>query len=178
MGLQNCARISQTARTSRHVLTDCRIELADSSDAAAIAAMSRDLIEYGLRWRWGPARVAASIGDRATNVAVARIGRRLCGFGIMKYRDLEAHLHLLAVHPSCQGKGVGAALVGWLENSALTAGIGVVYVEARSTNSIARAFYRKLGYREFAQANGYYENSEDAVRLAKDLWLGRIGPDA
>jgi len=160
------------------VLTDCRIELADSGDAAAIAAMSRDLIEYGLHWRWAPGRVAASIGDRATNVAVARIGRRLCGFGIMKYRDLEAHLHLLAVHPSCQGKGVGAELVGWLERSALTAGIGVVYVEARSANSVARAFYRKLGYREFAQANGYYENSEDAVRLAKDLWLGRVGPDA
>ena len=154
------------------------LSFAGVRDAQALAAMSRDLIEYGLRWRWGPARVAASIGDRATNVAIARIGRRLCGFGIMKYRDLEAHLHLLAVHPSCQGKGVGAALVGWLEDSALTAGIGVVYVEARSANSVARAFYRKLGYHEFAHASGYYENSEDAVRLAKDLWQGRVSPDA
>ena len=160
------------------MLTDCRIRLAETPDAAAIAAMSRDLIEYGLRWRWGPARVAASIGDRATNVAVAQVGGRLCGFGIMKYRDLEAHLHLLAVHPSCQGKGVGAALVAWLEDCALTAGIGVAYVEARSANSVARAFYRKLGYQEFAHASGYYENSEDAVRLAKDLWQGRVGPDA
>ncbi|MEP6939301.1 MAG: GNAT family N-acetyltransferase [Rudaea sp.] len=160
------------------MLTDCRIRLAQAGDAAAIAAMSRDLVEYGMRWRWGAARVAASICDRATNVAVARIGERLCGFGIMKYRDDEAHLHLLAVHPSCQGKGVGAALVAWLEDCALTAGIGVTYVEARSTNGVARAFYQKLGYRQFAHASGYYENSEDAVRLAKDLWQGQAGPVA
>jgi ribosomal-protein-alanine N-acetyltransferase len=88
----------------------------------------------------------------------------------MKYRENEAHLNLLAVDPSCQGRGIGAAIVAWLEDCALTAGIGVAYVEARSANRAARAFYRRLGYKEFALAAGYYQHAEDAVRLAKDLW--------
>ena len=155
------------------MLEDCEIRLARSAEATAIASMSRDLIEYGLDWRWDAARVVSSIRDRHANTAVAHLRGRLCGFGIMKYRDNEAHLLLLAVHPAYQKRGIGSALVGWLEECALTAGIGVVYLEARSRNAIARAFYRRLGYKEFALASGYYQRTEDAVRLAKDLWQGR-----
>ncbi len=154
-------------------MNECQIRLANQAEAPAIAAMSRDLIEHGLRWRWNAARVARSIADRDCNVAVAYLRDRLCGFGIMNYRENEAHLNLLAVHPAYQGRGVGAALVRWLEGCALTAGIGVVYVEARERNATARAFYRRLGYTEFALASGYYERAEDAVRLAKDLWQDR-----
>jgi ribosomal-protein-alanine N-acetyltransferase len=58
----------------------------------------------------------------------------------------------------------------WLEKTALVAGIGVVYLEARSSNEIARAFYRGLGYHEIKVVQGYYRGVESAVRLAKDLW--------
>jgi ribosomal-protein-alanine N-acetyltransferase len=77
---------------------------------------------------------------------------------------------LLAVQSDRQQRGIGAALLRWLEASALTAGIGVVYLEARATNHVARAFYRQLGYREFNILPRYYRGVEDAVRLAKDLW--------
>jgi len=50
-----------------------------------------------------------------------------------EYGDEDAHLNLLAVsHAAAQG--IGAAIVSWLENSALTAGIGAIYLEARSAN--------------------------------------------
>ena len=151
---------------------ECQIRLATTAEAPAIAAMSRDFIEHGLHWRWDAVRVARSIRDRSSNVAAAHVRGRLCGFGIMGYRENEAHLHLLAVHPAYQGQRIGSSLVRWLEDCALTAGIGVVYVEARSRNAAGRAFYRRLGYKEFALASGYYEHTEDAVRLAKDLWQG------
>ena len=156
-----------------NVSNEYRIRLATTADARAIAMMSRDLIEHGLRWRWDAARVDQCVRDRACNVAVACVQARQCAFGIMKYRENEAHLNLLAVSPAYQGRGIGTALVAWLEDCALTAGIGVAYVEARSANTAARAFYRKLGYKEFALASGYYERTEDAVRLAKDLWQER-----
>jgi ribosomal-protein-alanine N-acetyltransferase len=161
------------------VSNEYRIRLATAAEAPAIAAMSRDLIERGLEWRWDAARVRHCLRDRACNVAVASLQERVCGFGIMKYRENEAHLNLLAVDPACQGRGIGTAIVAWLEDCALTAGIGVAYVEARSANTVARAFYRRLGYKEFALAAGYYQRTEDAVRLAKDLWQERgASPDA
>ncbi len=152
------------------MIAECDIRLASPRDAHGIAIMSRDYVEQGLGWRWSPGRVLNSIRDRAANVAVASERGTLVGFGIMKYLDDEAHLHLLAVQPQHQRRGIGAALVAWLETSALTAGIGLVYVEARESNTQAREFYRKLGYKEFDSVSRYYRGMEDGIRLAKDLW--------
>jgi ribosomal-protein-alanine N-acetyltransferase len=153
------------------------IRLATHEDAAAIARMSRDLIEHGLGWSWTAPRVLRSIADRQTNVAVlpAPTGG-LAGFGIMKYHDEEAHLLLLAVQRGLQRCGFGSSLVAWLEASAQVAGIGQIYLEARAANASARAFYQHLGYREIQQVEGYYSGREASVRLARDLWLQRPQP--
>lgn len=147
------------------------IGLAQADDAPRIARMSRDLVEHGLAWRWTPPRVLRLVRDASTNVAVAREGMRIDGFGIMQYRDEDAHLVLFGVDPERRGRGVGRALMGWLEATALCAGIGVVRLEARASNEVARAFYRALGFIEVGQVCGMYARDEDGVRLAKDLWL-------
>lgn len=152
------------------MITSYDIQLALPGDAATIARMSRDLVECGLGWRWTPKRILDGICDGATNVAVARDGRRLAGFGIMAYRDEEAHLLLLAVQASYRRRGIGSALVAWLEAPALAAGIGMVRLEARRTNRAALAFYRRLGYKEMQVIHGYYRGMEDCVWIAKDLW--------
>ncbi|HEX6834406.1 MAG TPA: ribosomal protein S18-alanine N-acetyltransferase [Rudaea sp.] len=146
-----------------------QIRLAISSDAARIAAMSRDYVEAGLGWGWTPARVAHSIRNRATNVAIAEAEGELAGFGIMKYRDDEAHLLLFAVKPPLRRRGIGTALLHWLEESAVTAGIELIFLEARASNEAARAFYQRHGYRELATLKGYYSGREDAVRIGKDF---------
>jgi ribosomal-protein-alanine N-acetyltransferase len=147
------------------------IGLAHADDAPRIARMSRDLVEHGLGWRWTPTRVLRLVNDASSNVAVARDGVRIDGFGIMQYRDEDAHLVLFAVDPQRRGRGIGRALMGWLEATAVCTGIGVVRLEARASNHVARAFYRALGFIEVAQVRGMYAHDEDGVRLAKDLWL-------
>ena len=155
------------------------VRLASRSDAPAIAALSRDRIEQGLGWSWTTPRVLRSIGDRGTNVVIAHDRARRLGFGIMKYRDDEAHLLLLAVEADAGRRGIGSAMLRWLEHSALIAGVGQVYLEARLANGAARAFYAKQAYREIQTLPGYYqgrEGREACVRLAKDLWLAPVAP--
>ena len=156
------------------------LRLATAADAPAIAALSRDRIERGLGWRWTAPRVLRSIVDRNTNVVVATNAdssvARLLGFGVMHYHDDEAHLLLLAVRADAGRCGVGSSMVRWLEQSALVAGVGQVYLEARQTNAAARAFYAGLGYREIQTVPGYYLGREACVRLAKDLWLAPVAP--
>jgi len=144
--------------------------LACAADAQPIARMSRDCIEYGLNWKWKPARVLRSIADPSTNVIVCRDTRGLAGFAIMKYGDQEAHVLLLAVDGLRRRRGVGSALMAWLEPTARIAGLGVIRLEARYGNPAATRFYRKLGYREVARVRGLYDGIEDGVRFAKDLW--------
>ena len=56
----------------------------------------------------------------------------LAGFGIMKYQDTDAHLMLFAVAPEFRRRGIGNALMDWLETSAITAGIELIWLEAES----------------------------------------------
>ena len=151
------------------MITQHDVELAVAADALAISQLSRHAIEHGLSWSWTPQRVRRSIDDAATNVVVARQLGVLLGFGIMKYRDDEAHLLLLAVQVAHRRRGVASALYGWLEASARVAGAVSVQLEARARNIGARAFYRGQGFEEAGLRAGYYEGHEDAVRLVKRL---------
>ena len=147
------------------------IRLARRSDAPRMAAMSRDLIETGLGWRWRPERILACLRDRATNGLVAVERQRMIGFAVMKYLDEQAHLLLLAVAPGRRRSGVGRALFAWLEASARVAGIGTIQFEVRAGNDEARAFYHDLGCEESGTMAGYYGGREAAVRMYRRLRL-------
>jgi len=154
--------------------TATAIRFAAVADVAWIAELSRDRIEGGLGWSWTRPRVLRCLQHPESNVVVGVRGSERAGFGIMKYGDTEAHLLLLAVQPRHVRRGVGAALVAWLERSAVVAGIGRVSLEARQDNAGARAFYRRLGYAEIEVLPGYYGGRETCVRLAR-LLGGRSG---
>ena len=149
--------------------SELSLRLARASDAAAIANLSRDLIEYGLRWRWTEQRVAASIGADNTNVLVARLDNRLTGFGIMSYGVHVAHLNLFAVAPEYQRTGVGRQLLQWLEKCAAVAGIVTIALEVRAANTGAQRFYESMGYRTLVQLPGYYQGAEAALRMGRRL---------
>jgi ribosomal-protein-alanine N-acetyltransferase len=151
-------------RTRNHIL-----RLATGDDAPAIALMSRDLIERGLGWSWTRSRVARSITHRETSTVVACEGGQLAGFAIMHFGDEHGHLSLLAVQPAHQRRGIGRALVRWLEESARVAGLTGIHLEVRATNLDARRFYRCLGFQELALLPRYYKGVESAVWMARDL---------
>jgi len=145
------------------------LRLARPHEAAAIAAMSRDLIEYGLDWRWTPKRIAASIRAPDANVLLACVGEHMAGFAIMRYGDDDAHLDLLAVAPGYRRLGIGRRLLEWLEECARVGGTFNVALEVRVTNLGAQRFYRRMGYRALLRLPGYYQGVEAALRMSRDL---------
>ena len=149
--------------------SELSLQLARLADATTIANLSRDLIEYGLRWRWTPMRVAVSIRAPNVNVLVARMHENTAGFAIMRYGDDDAHLDLLAVAPPYRRTGVGRQLLEWLEKCAVVAGIFKVSLEVRAQNTGAQCFYERMGYRTLLRLPGYYQDIEDALRMERDL---------
>jgi [ribosomal protein S18]-alanine N-acetyltransferase len=149
--------------------SDLSLRLARPAEAAAIANLSRDLIEYGLQWRWTSERVSASIRAPNVNVLVARVHENIAGFAIMRYGDDDAHLDLLAVAPPYRRAGVGRQLLQWLEKCAVVAGIFSVGLEVRADNEGAQLFYKRMGYRPLAHLPGYYQGIEAALRMGRDL---------
>ena len=149
---------------------DLTVRLATRQHAPAIAALSRDHIEQGLRWNWTAARIVRAMERRTTNVVVAHEHERLIGFGIMDYADDTAHLALMGVQPTHRRCGVGRALVEWLLACAEAAGIACIRLEARADNTGGLAFYERLGFEPAGRVPGYYGGLIDAVRLERWLW--------
>ena len=87
----------------------------------------------------------------------------------MHYQDIDAHLILFAVHRAHRREGIGTAMLKWLEEVALTAGISRIRAEVRADNDAARAFYRTHQYKEVHTVVGMYHGYEDGVRLQKTL---------
>jgi ribosomal-protein-alanine N-acetyltransferase len=153
---------------------DIDFRLAKISEAGHLAVMSRDLVETGLGWSWTPSRIARHIRSPESIVLVARSRGRIAGFAIMRFGYEEAHLDLLAVKPDYRRVGVGRMLIEWLEESALVAGVSIIYLEVRAGNAGAQRFYESLGYRRVRQLQGYYRGAETAVSMAIDLWEARV----
>jgi len=151
------------------MITNVVVRFARLADAAEIAAMSRDYIERGLPWTWTQARVEHAIGDRDTNVVAVGESGSLSGFGIMYYASDDAHLLLFAVRRAHQRRGVGSAILRWLEEVARAAGAKRIRVECLQENSAARNFYGEHGFHELNIARKMYRGLKDGVHLEK--WL-------
>lgn len=149
--------------------SEVSLRLARQADATVIANLSRDLIEYGLNWRWKAPRITASIHAKNANVLVACVQEKIVGFAIMRYGDDDAHLDLLAVKPEFQRTGVGRQLLQWLEECARVGGTFNIELEVRADNKGAQRFYEQLGYRPLTEIPGYYQGKETAVRMGRDL---------
>jgi ribosomal-protein-alanine N-acetyltransferase len=153
---------------------EVELRLASPRDAPRLAAMSRDLVELGLGWSWIPSRIARHVRALESVVLVAQDGASVVAFAIMRFEIEDAHLDLLAVKPAYRRAGIGRKLIAWLEESALVAGISVIYLEVRAGNEVAQTFYEKLGYRRIKRVSGYYGGRESAICMARDLWCPTV----
>ena len=103
------------------------------------------------------------------NVVVAGERGAISAFGIMSYPDDDAHLLLFAVRRNQRRRGVGSAILRWLEEAADTAGAKRIRVECRRDNSAARNFYCEHGYQELSITTRFYRGLKDGIHLVK--WL-------
>jgi ribosomal-protein-alanine acetyltransferase len=146
-----------------------RLGLARRADISTIADMAACWIEAGLPHTWDERRIARSLADPESVVLVARSKRRIVGFAVIQFFDRHAHLNLLAVAPGYRRRGIGRALLEWLESSARTAGTFVLRLELRAGNEAAREFYRRHGFQDAGVSTDYYAGREDALRMVRDL---------
>jgi ribosomal-protein-alanine N-acetyltransferase len=150
-----------------------RLRAAHRSEAAVIAALSRQHVEHGLKWRWTPPKVRKQMDDPDTMTLVASVRGQLAGFAIMHFGDIRAHLVLLAVEPRFRKSGIGGTLLKWLEASCVTAGIQDIRLEVRAGNYLAQRFYRNRGFTTVGRIPGYYDRREAAVIMEHKMVMDK-----
>ena len=80
-------------------------------------------------------------------------------------------LHTLVIDPACAGRGLGTRFVAFYEDWARAHGWPELRMDTNARNSIARAFYKGLGYREIAVVPTTFNGIPgiDLVLLEKNL---------
>jgi [ribosomal protein S18]-alanine N-acetyltransferase len=86
-------------------------------------------------------------------------------FALMTLIPPEAELSKLAVHPDYQRMGLASALLDQALSHAQAWGCRRCYLEVRSRNSKAIAFYVKHGFAACGLRKRYYRNPEDDALL-------------
>ena len=81
------------------------------------------------------------------------------------------NLLLIAVHPSRQRQGIGAALMRHVEAALAARGERLLLVETSGLPAFAgaRALYHRLGYDEEARIREFYQAGEDKIVFRKLL---------
>lgn len=82
----------------------------------------------------------------------------------------EVHLMNVAVHPERRRRGLGGRLLGKMMAVGVSERAKKAWLEVRPSNVIARAFYKKAGFKEVGRRPRYYkETNEDAIIMSLSL---------
>ena len=95
---------------------------------------------------------------------VSVCGIRVAGFLVSRaLAEGETELLNLAVAPDFRRQRVARKLV----ESLLAESSGVVYLEVRESNRVARKFYNHMGFQEVSSRSGYYQTPPEAAIVMK-----------
>ncbi|ACX73567.1 ribosomal-protein-alanine acetyltransferase [Methanocaldococcus vulcanius M7] len=99
---------------------------------------------------------------------VAEIDGKVVGYILGSMEWGNGHIISLAVKKEYRGLGIGKILLKTLENYYFnTAKCNYIVLEVRVSNTVARKFYYKMGYKDRKLLPNYYEDGEDAILMIK-----------
>jgi ribosomal protein S18 acetylase RimI-like enzyme len=111
-------------------------------DGVPLSATARENLIPGLL-KHGGARVYLAFDEAQPDP----LGVAICLLGFSSFKGTALlNIHDIAVAPQARGKGIGAALLNFLEADAKALGCCKVTMEVRSDNTRAQELYQRIGY--------------------------------
>ena len=147
---------------------EVRIDALTKADAVRCAELEAQL--FAGDDPWPPAAFVHGIAGKHNHYIAARAGDRLVGYaGISRLGRIppyEYEVHTIGVDPTCQGRGIGRALLAELLDFAKK---GEVYLEVRTDNEPAINLYKSVGFATVGVRKRYYKVSgADAYTMKRD----------
>jgi ribosomal-protein-alanine N-acetyltransferase len=140
-----------------------RLTAADIGAVLAIQALSPEASQWS---RDGYARAAA--GEFGAWVSEA--DQRVTGFLVLRTVPVEAEILNLAVEPRNRRQGTARALLGAALEASRAAGVKLLFLEVRESNSGAIGFYQLNGFQVSGRRPRYYHDPpEDALVLSRSV---------
>lgn len=113
--------------------------------------------------------------DDGRNYFICRDGEQISGLvGLHNYNwgpPENVWLAWFAVHPDCQRKGLGSALIDSIEKRATEMGYTALFIETYEHNDFAkaRAFYQAKGFTQSGRIDSYLPDGSAMIVYRKGL---------
>lgn len=145
------------------------IRRAGPKDAPALAQLHGASFHRG----WSEQEFTQILIERNALAHLARLKRDVVGFIVSRAAGDEAEILSVAVAGQARGAGVGRALLDRHLSELAGLGIGTVFLEVEENNLAARRLYRRAGFSDVGQREGYYRSGPDnaarAIIMRRDL---------
>ena len=125
---------------------------------------------YEFPWTEGIFRDCLNVGYSAW--VVTSPGNEVLAYAVMSMAVGEAHVLNLCVEPAYHQQGLGRFLLAHLQAVARAAGMDLMLLEVRKSNTAAIALYLGVGFHKLGVRKAYYparDGSEDALLLGYSL---------
>ena len=125
--------------------------------------------QASFRTPWRREHFAHEIKARYSYPFVAVLDKAVVGFVCVMSLFEEAQILDIAVAPDQRGRGIARALMELATSLAREKGAEVMALEVRASNAAAIALYERLGFVRTGVRVAYYEDTEDAVLMEKNI---------
>jgi ribosomal protein S18 acetylase RimI-like enzyme len=115
-------------------------------DEAGVVALWRTVFPDNPPWNLPAEDIRRKLSVQPELFLVGERQGEIVGTVLAGYDGHRGWLHLVAVAPTCQRRGVGRALIAEAERRLAGLGCPKVNLQVRASNEAVVAFYRKLGY--------------------------------
>jgi [ribosomal protein S18]-alanine N-acetyltransferase len=138
---------------------------ARAHDAAAISAVHAASFQRG----WSEDEFHRLLADRSIVAHRATSGRTLTGFILSRLTAGEAEILSVAIAPAWRGRALSRPLLDLHLRQLAGLGVRSVFLDVDKSNAPARALYKRAGFYEVGQRQGYYAGGATALVLRRDL---------
>ena len=118
---------------------------------------------------WSRQSFAESLAEDQVGSWVVETQGTIIGYTVTLWVEDEIHILNLAVDDNYRHQGIGTQLLSTLEKFAKKHQSNHFWLEVRSSNLPAQAFYTKHGFKPLGLRKRYYRNGEDALIMAKHI---------
>jgi ribosomal-protein-alanine N-acetyltransferase len=118
---------------------------------------------------WRRESFAESLAEEHVGSWVVESQGRIIGYMVTLWVADEIHILNLAVNNNYRRQGLATHLLSTLERFAKGHQSKHFWLEVRSSNLPAQAFYAKHGFKHVGRRRHYYRNGEDALIMAKNI---------
>jgi ribosomal-protein-alanine N-acetyltransferase len=118
---------------------------------------------------WSPKEFERELSNAVAHYFVAEHNGKAIGYGGYWWVFDEAQITNIAVHPDYRQKGVAQAILDKMVNSVNDGFVKTMTLEVRKSNLPAQNLYKKNGFKEVGIRPKYYNHTEDAVLMTKEI---------